>query len=33
MIDKASRITPISSGRAQSPFGIVTSSLGGGVKK
>jgi hypothetical protein len=26
MIDKASRITPITSGRAQSPFGIVTSS-------
>ena len=33
MIDKASRITPISSGRAQSPFGIVTGSLGTGVKK
>ena len=33
MIDKASRITPISSGKAQSPFGIVTSSLGGGVKR
>jgi len=33
MIDKASRITPITSGRAQSPFGIVTSALGGGVKK
>ena len=33
MIDKASRITPISSGRAQSPFGIVTSALGGGVQK
>ena len=33
MIDKASRITPITSGKAQSPFGIVTGSLGSGVKK
>ena len=33
MIDKASRMVPLSSGRAQSPFGIITSSLGGGVKK
>ncbi len=33
MIDKASRMVPLSSGRAQSPFGIVTSSLGTGVKK
>ncbi len=33
MIDKASRITPITSGRAQSPFGIITGSLGSGVKK
>ena len=33
MIDKASRITPITSGRAQSPFGIITGSLGTGVKK
>ena len=33
MIDKASRITPISSGRAQSPFGMVVSGFGTGVKK
>ena len=28
MVDKASRITPISSGKAQSPFGIVVSGFG-----
>ena len=33
MIDKASRMVPLSSGRAQSPFGIITGSLGSGVKK
>jgi post-segregation antitoxin (ccd killing protein) len=33
MIDKASRMVPLSSGRAQSPFGIITGSLGTGVKK
>ena len=33
MIDKASRMVPLSSGRAQSPFGIITSSFGSGVKK
>ena len=32
-IDKASRITPISSGKAQSPFGQIVSSLGEGVNK
>ena len=33
MIDKASRMVPLSSGKAQSPFGIITGSLGSGVKK
>jgi hypothetical protein len=32
MIDKSSRMVPLSSGRAQSPFGIITSSLGTGIK-
>jgi len=32
MIDKSSRMVPLSSGRAQSPFGIITGSLGSGVK-
>jgi post-segregation antitoxin (ccd killing protein) len=33
MVDKASRITPISSGKAQSPFGMVVSGFGTGVKR
>ena len=32
MINKASRMVPLSSGRAQSDFGIITGSLGTGVK-
>jgi len=33
MVDKASRITPISSGKAQSPFGQIVSGFGTGVKR
>jgi hypothetical protein len=33
MVDRASRITPISSGKAQSPFGMVVSGFGSGVKR
>ena len=33
IIDKASRITPISSGKAQSPFGQIASGFGSGVKR
>ena len=32
MINKASRMVPLSSGKAQSDFGIITGSLGSGVK-